>query len=139
MELIFEVKGKPLGKQRPRITRKGIAYTPAKTVSYENLIKFTFQSLFPDHTPIEGIVEVNIKAIFDVPTSYSKKKTKDLLENHRLYDKKPDLDNISKIVLDSLNGIAYKDDKQVALLSINKEYGAEPKVIVAIKEVKEDV
>lgn len=36
--------------------------------------------------------------------------------------KKPDLDNIAKIILDSLNGIAYKDDSQVVELNISKKY-----------------
>ncbi|WXL80106.1 RusA family crossover junction endodeoxyribonuclease [Clostridium perfringens] len=36
--------------------------------------------------------------------------------------KKPDADNIGKIILDSLNGIAYKDDSQIIELSVIKSY-----------------
>lgn len=64
-----------------------------------------------------------------------KKKTKDLLETHNNYDHKPDTDNLAKIILDSLNGLAYKDDAQVTVLHINKEYGEQAKVIVEIKEI----
>lgn len=35
---------------------------------------------------------------------------------------KPDIDNILKVVLDGLNGIAYKDDKQVVLTQCKKVY-----------------
>jgi Holliday junction resolvase RusA-like endonuclease len=42
---------------------------------------------------------------------------------------------LAKIVLDSLNGIAYKDDSQVTVLRVVKEYGAQPKVIVELKEI----
>lgn len=35
---------------------------------------------------------------------------------------KPDIDNILKVVLDGLNGIAYEDDKQVVLTQCKKVY-----------------
>ena len=131
----FVVLGKPVAKARPRMTKQGFAYTPQKTVNYENLIKYTFQSEFPSHKPFIGFVEANITCIFDIPKSYSKKKTKELLETHNNYNHKPDCDNLAKIILDSLNGIAYKDDSQVTVLHINKEYGNQAKVIVELEEV----
>ena len=33
---------------------------------------------------------------------------------------KPDADNIAKAVCDALNGIAYKDDKQINCLTVDK-------------------
>ena len=36
--------------------------------------------------------------------------------------KKPDADNVAKIVLDSLNKIAYEDDKQVVELTVIKRW-----------------
>lgn len=132
----FEILGKPLGKARPRVTKKGFTYTPQKTVNYENLIRWTFQSKFPNHKPYEGYVEAEIKAIFDIPKSYSKKKTLELLNKSCNYDHKPDLDNVAKIVLDSLNGIAYKDDSQVTVLKVIKEYGEQAKIIVKLEEIK---
>lgn len=131
----FEILGKPLGKARPRVTRKGFTYTPKKTVNYENLIRWTFQSKFPNHKPYEGYIEAEIKAIFDVPKSYSKKKKLELLDGNCNYDHTPDLDNIAKIVLDSLNGIAYKDDSQVTVLKVIKEYGEQAKIIIKLKEI----
>lgn len=132
----FEVLGKPVAKARPRMTRQGFAYTPQKTINYENLVRYTFQSEFPSHEPFLGLIEANINCIFDIPKSYSKKKTKELLETHNNYNHKPDLDNIAKIILDSLNGIAYKDDSQVTILHINKEYGNQAKVIVELEEIE---
>lgn len=130
----LEIMGKPLGKARPRVTRNG-TYTPKKTVNYENLIRWTFQSKFPNHKPFEGYIEAEIKAIFDVPKSYSKKKTLELLNKSCNYDHKPDLDNVAKIVLDSLNGIAYKDDSQVTVLKVIKEYGEQAKIIVKLDDI----
>lgn len=132
----FEILGQPIAKQRPRVTRSGIAYTPSKTVNYETLVKYTYQSLYPKRELILGHIEANITAVFPVPKSYSKKKTAELLNGHNNYDKKPDCDNLAKIILDSLNGLAYKDDSQVTSLHINKEYGTQPKVIVELKEMQ---
>ena len=131
----FEILGQPIAKQRPRVTRAGIAYTPSKTVNYEALVKYTYQSLYSQRKPILGLIEANITAIFPIPKSYSKKKTAELLSGRYNYDKKPDCDNLAKIILDALNGIAYKDDSQVTVLHIAKEYGIQPKVIVELKEI----
>ena len=134
----FEILGKPVAKQRPRLSKQGFAYTPSKTVNYENLVRYTFQSEFPNHKPFEGIIEANIIAVFEIPKSYSKKKREEIKNNYNLYPHKSDCDNIAKIILDSLNGIAYRDDAQVAMLSVNKIYGEQAKVIVELKEIRNE-
>ena len=58
-----------------------------------------------------------------------------MLENEISPTIKPDTDNIAKSILDSLNGIAYKDDKQVIRLIVEKWYADIPSVNVMIKEV----
>lgn len=133
MKISFEIPGKPGSKGRPRLGKYG-TYTPEKTKSYETLVKYIFINEFKGFKPFTGYIEANITAIFEIPKSYSKKKTKELLEGHNNYDHKPDTDNIAKIILDSLNGLAYKDDSQVTILHVNKEYGEQAKVIVELKE-----
>ncbi len=49
---------------------------------------------------------------------------------------KPDGDNILKVVLDALNGLAYDDDKQVVKMGIIKVYGANPGLMVQVVEYK---
>lgn len=52
---------------------------------------------------------------------------------------KPDLDNIEKIVLDGLNGIAFKDDKQVIDSHTKKRYcrdGEAPVLAVRVSSVE---
>lgn len=132
----FEILGQPIAKQRPRVTRSGIAYTPSKTVNYEAVVRFTYQSLYPQREPILGCIEASIIAVFPIPKSYPKYKTAQLICGYNNYDKKPDCDNLAKIILDSLNGIAYKDDSQVTSLHVSKEYGTQPRVIVTLKELE---
>ena len=49
--------------------------------------------------------------------------------------KKPDADNILKIVADALNGIAYGDDKQVVTAQVQKQYAEQAHTKVEIWEV----
>lgn len=56
--------------------------------------------------------------------------------NNEIYPTiKPDTDNIAKSILDSLNGLAYKDDKQIVKLNVDKRYDEVPSVNVWISEV----
>ena len=136
MKISFEVIGKPMGKARPRMnTYTGRAYTPKQTISYENLVKYIFINEFKDLKPFEGAIRAKVTAIFEVPPSYSKKKRLMLLNSKLNYTHKPDTDNIAKIVLDSLNGLAYKDDAQITRLEVEKSYGEQAKVIVEIEEI----
>jgi Holliday junction resolvase RusA-like endonuclease len=58
-----------------------------------------------------------------------------MLDNKIYPTIKPDTDNIAKSILDSLNGIAYKDDKQAVKLTVEKRYDEIPSVSVWISEV----
>lgn len=46
--------------------------------------------------------------------------------------KKPDADNVSKIILDALNGLAYHDDSQVVELTVKKKFALYPRVDVVL-------
>ena len=50
--------------------------------------------------------------------------------------KKPDTDNIIKIICDALNGLAYKDDAQIVSNSTEKRYANDGFVEVCIKDIK---
>ena len=129
----FEVLGEPIGKARPRVTRWG-AYTPQKTVDYENKIKAAYGGRF-----YEGYLQIDVKAYFKIPKSTSKKKKESMLMGQIKPDKKPDIDNVLKIVLDSLNKVAYKDDAQVITASITKEYSESPRIKITISELEKSV
>lgn len=135
-KLVIEIPGKPLGKQRPRFMRNGHTYTPMETVNYENLIKVCFAEKYPRHTPIDGAVNMDVTAVFPIPDSWSKKKKAAALQKE-IRPGKPDIDNIYKIVADALNGIAYKDDAQVAKAAIEKYYGEKPCLTVVLNELSE--
>lgn len=131
----FIIPGKPQGKARPRFRRCSnyvSTYSPKQTIEYENKVKKLAIEQCKDKLNKEytGIVKVSIKAYFKPNKSVSKKQYNLLIGTEHL--KKPDSDNIAKIICDSLNGVAYKDDSQVAYLEVKKEYSKEERVEVAI-------
>lgn len=131
----FEMPGDIVGKARPRMnTRTGKAYTPTKTKQYEYFLRQWFIREYPNFKTIESRVKVKIIAYFDIPKSTSKKKEAEMLEGVVSPTKKPDIDNIIKIILDAMNKFAFKDDTQVCELSIKKVYDKTPKIYVEIEE-----
>ena len=118
------IQGKIQPKQRAR-SGQGFSYTPAPTVSYENLIKVIYNKNYPGSRPISTAIEVCIKAFFNRPKSHygtgkNAGKLKASAPEYCVVNK--DVDNIAKIVLDALNKIAYVDDKQVVSLTVSKQY-----------------
>ena len=89
---------------------------------------------YPNFKPIEGRIKVSIIAYFEVPKSTSKKKAAEMLSNNISPTKKPDIDNIIKIVLDGMNKFAFKDDTQVIKLEVEKKYAETPRIYVKIEE-----
>ena len=59
-----------------------------------------------------------------------------MLEHKIRPTKKPDWDNIGKIVCDSLNNIAYHDDNQVVDAQVRKFFSENPRVEVTIRKVE---
>jgi len=119
----FIIDGPPVGKARPRVTKHG-TFTPAKTKNYEEAVQILYQTECNSYM-FEGPVGVRVVAYYEIPKSFSKKKRALCLENILYPEKKPDIDNITKIITDALNNIAYKDDKQVIYLSALKLYSEE--------------
>ena len=137
--ICFEIPGKPQGKARARTfynskLGKMQSITPEHTVLYENLIKHCYLETkcepFLDKVPLE----VEITACFPIPKSATKKDRERIKLMEYYPTKKPDADNIAKVVCDALNGLAYKDDAQVIDLTVHKRFG-DPKVIVKIWEM----
>lgn len=119
----FIVEGNPQGKARPRFSQKsGTVYTPAKTAKYEKLIRKAFLAAGGKAIPSDCYVGITVDAYFQIPKSYTKGKRLACEHNINRPDKKPDIDNILKIVLDGLNGVAYADDKQVIEVRCRKFY-----------------
>lgn len=139
-QVIFTIPGEPRGKQRPKFARtaKGVmTYTPDQTTNYENLVKISYMEQH-GRTKLTGAIDAHIIGQFPIPKSTSKRRRKMMIDGEIHHTKKIDCDNLAKIILDALNGIAYDDDKQVCFLQVEKIYSENPCVTVELKEVGEE-
>lgn len=118
--MIVRVQGRPKGKSRPRFAN-GHAYTPKATRDYEKLIGAEYQA--QDGRKFSGSLSLKVEAVFKIPESWTKKKKWEAIDKGKRPEIRPDIDNIVKVVMDGLNGIAYDDDSQIVEISASKAYG----------------
>lgn len=131
MGIWFRVPGPPKGKARartfynPKLGRMQ-SITPEGTVLYENLIKTCYMEK-AQKEKFEGYfnkepIHMYIEAVFEIPKSTSKKKRHMMEAGELLPCKKPDADNIAKVICDALNKVTYGDDTQICSLKVDKRY-----------------
>lgn len=128
------IPGEPMGKARPRMTKRGFVYTPKKTVNYETLIKELFIIKYPNFQPIEGPVRMNLSAWLKMPKT-SKRKTEAMESGEIRPTKKPDISNILKICEDALSSLAFFDDKQIVEVEVKKWFSNRPRVELEIERI----
>jgi Holliday junction resolvase RusA-like endonuclease len=130
----FTIPGEPVGKGRPRATTiNGMArmYTPKKTASYEARVIDAF--VRAGGVMLGGNIAMTVHATFSMPMSWSLKKRQAM--DGAYCTKKPDADNVLKVVADALNGIAYRDDAAIVYASAEKRWGQDGSVRVLVREI----
>ena len=127
--IYFRIPGKAEGKGRPRFMKNGHTYTPDKTRNYEELVRTLYKAKYKGE-PTDEPVTVTINIYTTPAKSLSKKKRAELLKQSPM--KKPDLDNVAKIILDALNKVAWQDDTQVVSLKVHRAWSNEEYVCVTI-------
>lgn len=96
------VEGEPASKARPRFTKTGRAYTPEKSRDAEKRIEAQFRMAAPHHK-LDANTAYGVMGVFFCGTRQRR-----------------DVDNMMKLVLDGLNGVAWPDDSQVTEISGRK-------------------
>lgn len=130
-------RGKPIvinrgdGKVRGGI-RGPAADHPVNAFKYE--VKQRCLLAMGDRGPITGPVDINVAFYF--PNARKLKRT--MPDGWRT--KKPDLDNLTKSVMDALKGVAWVDDAQVVrlvTLKLDIDHRETPGVVVRIEPLAE--
>ena len=101
----FTIDGEPSSKARPRFTKQGSktqTYTPEKTLQAEQVIGWKFRAVAPGHK-LDPDIAYGVMALFFSGTRQRR-----------------DVDNMLKLILDGLNGVAWPDDDQVTEVSARK-------------------
>lgn len=134
------VSGEPVAKGRPRMTTIGgsaRAYTPAKTRKAEERVAALWQGECVE----QGVpIMVTVKAYHERPKAHRlvSGQLSKAGEASVFPTKRPDLDNIVKLILDGLNGVAFHDDSQIVNLIAERRWtalGEEPGVQVVVQRV----
>lgn len=135
LKINFVVDVDPVPTARPRLSRfKGghtHAYTPIKSKMYQQRVGKAFQQAIKDVAFNEDLKRskcyIDVKFFFAIPKTINRHKLKKK-EQQQFYEKhnvfRPDIDNLLKSILDGLNGIAFEDDCQVALIRGEKLFVA---------------
>lgn len=127
----FVIQGTPPTKARPRFTRTGRTYVDAKTRKAEASVLAAYLETSGERTPHAGPVSIIVDAAFAPPKSWPKTKNGLAISGLLPHLRKPDLDNIIKI-LDALNGVAWIDDSQVVRITATKRHAETPSLSVLI-------
>ncbi len=133
--ITIEIPVQPVAKGRPRMTRSGHAYTPAKTRAYEKLVKTLATEAMRGRELLVGALSVVASVFMTIPQSWSARKKRLALEGEVLPTGRPDLDNLIKAAVDALNEVVFADDSQIVDLTAMKRYGEKPLLKITIAEV----
>ena len=136
MNAEITIPGVPQAKQRPKFARQGSfvrSYTPELTLNYENLVKVSWCEK-TGNMKFTGALDAEVRLVFPIPKSVSKKKHAEMAAGSFPHTKKPDIDNCLKSIFDGLNGIAYEDDSQIVSVTATKSYGETPHAWVKLTE-----
>lgn len=126
-----EIPGEPQPKQRPRVltsispTGQKITrtITPKETAAAEDAIRWTVRAEYPGLEPIAGD-DIHVGLTFFLGPRRSKR------------DRQPDLDNLVKLALDAMIGLAFADDKQVTVLTATLQRDSdEPRTLITWRTV----
>lgn len=132
--LTITIPGEMRGKGRPRFSARGgfaRAYTDSKTANAETWIKACAIEQAGIH-PMDAPLELQMTISVEVPASWSKRRRADALSGAMMPTSKPDLDNCVKLVADALNGIVWRDDKQIVRMVLAKRYAERAETVLTV-------
>lgn len=136
MELVINEIPQP--QPRPRITVRGKyahAYEPKSITEYKRLVAGKYRSEHKQQLPLTGALSVDVRFYRPIQKSISKIERQRRLLGESLPTVKPDIDNYVKAILDALNGLAFQDDSQIAVLYARKIYSDKPRTEIEITEI----
>jgi Holliday junction resolvase RusA-like endonuclease len=116
----FFVPGEPVAFARSG-GNGAVRFTPKRQRDFMGLVKLAAHTAMQGRPVLEGALKATIIATYSIPASWSKKKRAEIAS--RWKTSRSDIDNLVKILADSLNEIVYHDDAQIACLYAEKVYG----------------
>jgi len=121
----------PKAQMRDRLTTMNghaKSYKDKKQRVREDNLRELLYPRLPDHVlwPLKTSVALSMEVHLPIPKGTSKKNVAAMLAGEIRHDKKPDLDNLEKHLLDCCNGVLWEDDKQIDRVLKRKCYSETP-------------
>lgn len=134
------IRGVPKAQKRAKFTNRGgfiRGYDPSVKDKSDIIAQIKMNA---PEKPFKD--PLNIIMYFEMPrpnNHYGTGKKVGMLKPNApdLCDKKPDIDNLMKIVMDSMNKLYFRDDSLIVAVSAVKYYGDSPKTEIVILSIKE--
>lgn len=131
------VAGKPKGQPRPKAFSRGKhagVYDPGTAEEWKGIVRQEVKARW-DGQPWEGAVSLSLGFKMPRPKGHSNSKGLLKFSAPLFHLGKPDADNLAKAVMDALTNLGvWKDDSQVAVLRVRKEYASLPGCLINISE-----
>ena len=139
MKLVLNIEPKP--QSRPRFARRGSFTTTFEDKgmkSWRERCRLLIANLYMGQPILEGALRAKVRFFIKPPQYISKvkKNQQALIDETIPVGKKPDVDNYEKALYDSMSGIVFKDDGQIALHDVGKFYSLKPRIEVEVEVIK---
>ena len=136
MKLVLNIEPKP--QSRPRFARRGkftTTYEDKGMKSWRERCRLLIANLYMGQPILEGALRAKVRFFIKPPQYISKvkKNQQALIDETIPVGKKPDVDNYEKALYDSMSGIVFKDDGQIALHDVGKFYSLKPRIEVEVE------
>ncbi len=116
----FTIAGDPVAQGRPRFSRAGgfvRTYDPAKSRDAKQHVRYGAKIAMDGADPLDGPLKMYAEFGITLPKSQERKRTP---VPKRWRTKKPDLDNLVKLIKDACSGIVYLDDNNIVEVHARK-------------------
>jgi Holliday junction resolvase RusA-like endonuclease len=115
----FFVRGDPVPKQSFRVLRKGGGYISRNVRSWQDTVSQRAYDAMAGRAPAQGWIEVELDFVLD-------------------HNRRVDIDNLTKGVLDALRKVVYVDDVQINHLHVHKRGGKRTGVYILVTEAVDE-
>jgi Holliday junction resolvase RusA-like endonuclease len=132
--LSFAVHLPPRGWQRARTNGRRFFKDP-NTQAFQDALALSAKVAMRGREPFAGPVELLVVSVLPVPPSWSTRRRLAALKGEIRPTDKPDADNLIK-QMDALNRIVWRDDAQVVDGRSVKVYGADPAMLITVREAQ---
>lgn len=130
--ITIELYGNPVPQQRPRFAKGSnypIVYDSQKR--FKETLQWQIKSQFRNE-PLTIPIKLDCIFFMPIPKSTPKFKQRQMHNGLIAHTKKPDLDNLLKLLLDCSNGLLFKDDSQVCEIRAKKIYSEKPGTVIRL-------